>query len=107
MIVKAVEIRDRGTFIPAIAIRMLAANERQRWLLARCGFRGDGVTLMRIGDQRASADPYKWGEWGGRTMPVAHQWLETNFDDISDGAVIDVEFILGETEACKRSERDA
>ena len=38
MKIKAVEIRDKATFIPAIAIKMEPENEGQRYLLARCGF---------------------------------------------------------------------
>lgn len=94
MILKAIEIRDRFTFIPAVAIRMIAANERQRHMMACIGFHGQGVVLMRLHDQRAAADPH---EWGGRTMPTAHEWLIQHFDEVSDGQVIDVEYILGET----------
>jgi hypothetical protein len=41
MTTKAFEIRDRATFIPAIAVRLDPADERERYLIARCGF---GVT---------------------------------------------------------------
>jgi hypothetical protein len=37
MIVKAIEIRDRNTFIPAIAISTAPANEGQRYLLRGAG----------------------------------------------------------------------
>ena len=33
MIIKAIEIRDRNTFIPAVVIRMVPANEAQRYLM--------------------------------------------------------------------------
>lgn len=105
MIVKAIEIRDSGTFIPALAIKMEADNEAQRYLLARVGFYdAQGVVLMRINDQKATADPYEWGN-NPRTMIHAHQWVLENFDYIEDGDVIDVEFILGETKTPKVSER--
>ena len=42
MILKAIEIRDAATFIPAVAIKMEPANEEQRYLMARVGFH-DGV----------------------------------------------------------------
>ena len=35
---KIIEIRDDGTFIPALAIRLGSPNERERHLLARSGF---------------------------------------------------------------------
>jgi hypothetical protein len=59
MIVKAVEIRDIATFIPAIAIKMEPANEAQRYLMARVGFQagGGGVILMRLTDQEVPLNP--------------------------------------------------
>jgi hypothetical protein len=105
MIVKALEIRDRNTFIPAAAIKMDPANAEQRYLLARVGFRdGLSVTLMRLNDQKATADPYQWGA-SERTMPNAHVYIEKHFDELKDGDVVDVEFILGESRAPKVSER--
>jgi len=105
MIIKALEIRDRNTFIPAAAIKMTAANEPQRYLLARVGFReGTQITLMRLNDQEAHSDPYEW-RGDARTMPNAHVWIEQHFDELNDGAVVDVEFILGETSEPKQSER--
>ena len=38
-------------------------------------------------------------------MTAAHEWLLKNFDEVDDGAVLDVEFILGETKEPKVSER--
>lgn len=104
MIIKAIEIRDRNTFVPAIVIRMVPANEAQRYLMARVGFRGEGVILMMLGSQKANSDPYGWGPQE-RTMPVAHQWLEAHFDEVIEGQVVDVRFILGETAAPAPSER--
>jgi len=37
----------------------------------------------------------------GRTMCVACDYIGTHFDDLKEGAVIDVEFILGETKEPK------
>jgi hypothetical protein len=104
MKIKALEIRDRATFVPAVAIKMEAENEGQRYLMARCGFRGgDQIVVMKLNDQRGTADPY---EWGGRTMPTAHRYIGQHWDELEDGSVIDVEFILGETKAPKVSERE-
>jgi hypothetical protein len=104
MQIKAIEIRDRNTAIPAVAIRMTAENEQQRYLMARVGFRGDGVILMRLTDQEAHSDPYSW-RGDTRTMPSAHVWLEEHFDQVAEGDVVDVEFIRGETASPKTSER--
>jgi len=109
MILKAIEIRDAATFIPAVAIKMEPANEAQRYLMARVGFHdGDDVVLMVMNTQLATADPYEWTSlgMGPRTMPVVHQWLLQHFDEVTDGDVVDVEFILGETSAPKVSERE-
>jgi hypothetical protein len=103
---KALEIRDEGTFIPALAIDMQPENEGQRYLLRRCGYACDGepnIILTRLsGDGEATNDPY---EWGGRTWPVAHNWIIEHWHELADGDVVDVSFILGESERPKVSER--
>ena len=38
-------------------------------------------------------------------MTAAHQHIIENFDEIEHGGLVDVEFILGETEEPKTSER--
>lgn len=116
----ALEIRDRGTFIPALAVKMVPtigetdmdtdAYERERYLLRRAGFNFDNtsVILCRMEasgvDRNATYDPWAWGS-GARTMTVAHQYIEQNFDHLSSGDVIDVEYVLRETKEAKRSER--
>jgi hypothetical protein len=108
MIVKALEIRDRNTFIPVVAMSTDPANEGQRYLLRRAGYAPDGRTIILMSltqPTRAAYDPY---EWPGdvRTFRVAHIWIEQHFDELEDGAVVDVEHILGETAAPKVSERE-
>jgi hypothetical protein len=104
MIIKAVEIRDKATFVPAIAIQMAPATEGQRYLLRRAGYHdGKAVVLVKIVTCEANYDPYAWGN---RTMLTAHRWITEHFDEIGDsGDVVDVEFILGETAHPKRSEQ--
>lgn len=103
MIMKCLEVRDRATFIPVVAINTVPANEGQRYLLRRAGYSSGGtIILVNLNDCRASNDPH---EWGGRTMPAAHVYIEMHFQELVDGAVVDVEFILGETKEPKRSER--
>ena len=98
MIIKCVEIRDRLTCIPAIAIKMEAADLIEDRFLWRCGYPRDGssVVLMKLSDQDASSDPYgrRWG--GTRTMPAALNWIIDHFDDVKHGGVVDVRVILGE-----------
>ena len=96
MEIKCFEIRDEGTCIPAIGIKMASKNLIEQAFLQRCGYPIDGtaVVLMQLSDQKASSDPY---EWGGRTMPVAHNYIIENFTNLTNGQVIDVRVILKET----------
>jgi len=104
MKIKAVEIRDRMTFIPALAIDTEPANEGQRYLLSRCGFHGEGqIILVRLNNGQGHVDPYDWGD---RTMQTAHIFVQERWSEIKDGQVIDVEYILGEKTAPCQSERD-
>jgi hypothetical protein len=112
---KALEIRDRGTFIPALAIDMNpkipdadGGWQEQRYLLRRSGYSCDGspmIMLVPLEGQRGkcSYDPYDWT--GSRTMHVAHLYILRNWEELKDGDVIDVEFILKETPEKKVSER--
>lgn len=108
---KVLEVRDRGTFIASLAIRMLAANPTQEFYFRRCGYPADGssIMLMRLYDGKATNDPYEWPAitGDGRTMPNAHNWIIDHFNELSDGDVVDVQVILGETTEPKVSERMA
>lgn len=104
---KAIEIRDRMTFIPAMATLMEANDDASRYLLRRSGYRGEGtVILCNINNAKSQNDPYDWPD-NPRTMRQAHIWIEENWDEIGSGDVVDVEFILGETKTKKSSERYA
>lgn len=106
---KILEIRDSKTCIPALAIQMLADDEVQAYYVhEHCGYPRDGssVVLMKLrefDDGEAKNDSCAWV--GARTMPVAHNYVLDHFDELEDGDVVDVEFILGETEVKKTSER--
>jgi len=106
--VKVLEVRDRATFIPVLAVSMQPRNDGQRWLMRRVGYPCDGrpnVLLTRLsGYGQATNDPYAWAE-GVRTLPVAHNWIIDHWEELADGSVIDVEFILGERAERKVSER--
>jgi hypothetical protein len=108
---KALEIRDEATFIPALAVDMNPETHpgddgAQRYLLRRCGYPCDGspnILLTRLsGDGQATNDPYAWN---GRTWPNAHNWIIEHWDELKDGDVVDVSFILGESKKPKVSER--
>lgn len=101
---KFIEIRDKATFIPAVAIDCsLSGNSYDDYLLRRAGY-GDRrlILLTRIDGGKAHYDSHYWGD---RTWAVVHDYLEKHWDEIADAEVIDVEFILGESEKAKVSER--
>lgn len=112
---KAFEIRDIGTFIPVVGVLMVPSFETdayipEKYLLRRAGYGFDSplVLLCRMEasgtDRNATYDPYAWGD-GARTMIVAHDYIQKNWEDLTSGDVIDVQFILKETEQPKPSER--
>lgn len=111
MIAKTIEIRDDGTFISALAVKLEPSCEADRYLLARSGYgttperQSEYVLLMRLdgGFGAYNCDPHCWGGVA-RTMPVAHEWLLKHFDEIESGAVVDVEYILGVRSEPKTSE---
>lgn len=104
---KTFEIRDRATFIPVIAVKMVGLTEEDIYLLRRAGFgiRGSHpfVVLMRFHSDEAHYDPFAWPN--RRTLTTAHQYITENFDSLQSGDVIDVQYILGETNDPKASER--
>lgn len=110
MTFKTLEVRDEMTHIPVLAISMLAENPIQAYYIhERTGHPRDGhsIVLMRLADMRATNDPYEWPSITGdqRTLPNAHNWVIDHFEELRDGDVVDVSYILGETPTPKISER--
>jgi hypothetical protein len=109
--VKLIEVRDKGTFIPMMAVQLQPEKEADRFLLARAGFgrtssaQREYITLVRIngGTGLSTCDPHDWND-GTRTLMVAHNYIIENWEKIDSGDVVDVEFILGETKMPKESE---
>lgn len=102
---KLFEIRDRRTFIPVIATRMFSqGNESELYLLRRGGFSNEHPLIM-VTKVEGDACNYDCYSWDNRTMRAAHKFIEENFPALVSGDVIDVEFILGETNISKISER--
>jgi hypothetical protein len=104
---KALEIRDRATFLPALAVDMNPLTVGEHYLLRRVGYPCDGspnILLTRLsGEGQATNDPFVWGD---RTFQVAHEYILKNWDGLVNGDVVDVEFILGETTQPKLSEKE-
>ena len=103
---KVLEVRDIATHIDVLAIRMLAKNDIQNYYIhVRSGYPRNGscigmVTLNNCAP--GNVDPYAWGD---RTYATAHHYIYDHFDELIDGDVVDVEFILGEKPTKKVSER--
>ena len=102
---KALEIRDEHTFIATLAVDMNPANDKQRNLLRRCGYPCEGkpniIVTKLSGSGPATNDPYDWGD---RTWATAHHYIIEHWNELNDGDVVDVSFILGETKTPKVSE---
>jgi len=102
MEIKFIEVRDRATFIPALAIKISAMDG---YLSSRAGFSVPGnIVLIHLQSMKSACDPYDWGG-DTRTMPNAHAYIEEHWDTINNEDVIDVEHILGEKTIPKISER--
>lgn len=112
MVAKVIEIRDRGTLIPALAVQMGSPEEQEHWLLSTVGFgrtymeQSKYVVLCQINSAAGlcTSDPYDWPAQP-RTWREAHKYVTAHFNELTPGAVVDVEFILGETAAPKTSDR--
>src|SRR5690348_9121417 len=99
---KTFEIRDRGTFMPMIAVKLTSDDcEADRYLLRRSGLNHQDsyqILFFDLNKGYGYLDKYNWpGSPMVRTLFVAHEYIEKHFDELETGSVIDVEFILGET----------
>ena len=102
----AIEIRDNGTFILAVAV---ALSREDGALIRRAGYGERQILLARAdGGRKAEWDPFAWGD---RTWTVAHLWIAEHWSELlaasAEGAshhVVDVRYILGETSAPAPSE---
>lgn len=112
MTTKLFELRDRGTFLPVICIKLDPSKEEERYLLAMTGYglqpktQGEYILMGRLRDGNLKCCPEEQDGYPGvRTLWVAHQHIQKHFDELTTGDVIDVEFILGETTEAKKSQR--
>lgn len=103
---KVFEVRDRATHIGVIATKMVATDSRERYEVRRCGFSADHplVLIVEMSGYKASYGAYNWRTAGNNTMFTAHQYIEEHFDELEPGAVIDTEYIRGESHTAKESE---
>lgn len=98
---KLLEIRDAGTFIPIIAVEL---NGADHYLLRHAGYgRRRYISIASLNKGILTYNAYDHGST--RTMHEAHKYIIENWDDIKNGDVIDVEFILGMTTKKKMSQQ--
>jgi hypothetical protein len=101
---KIFEIRDSGTFVPTIAIGIkVTGNDISNYLLGRAGY-GKNRRLVLLHPTTTNKANYDSFAWDDRTFSTAHEFIESHWDELKTGDVIDVEFILGETTKKKISE---
>lgn len=105
---KTFEIRDCRTFIAVLATKLTPDGEADRYLLGRAGFtcgadgQGKHVLLTQLSFMVSNYDPFSWPN---RSIREAHEYIRLHYDTLEDGAVIDVEYLLGESAAPKAPER--
>ena len=102
---KVLELRDRATFIPLLAVALEAQIPSEVYLLRRAGYGPEGLLIgitSLEGGRRFHHLPYSWGD---RTFAVAHQYIEEHWSELKSGDVVDVEYILNETLEKKTSEQ--
>lgn len=93
---KFLEIRDQAARIPVLAMEVAPNSKAAAELLQRCGLApGKGVVVVNLKDQTAHGDFCAWEN--SPAMSIAHAYIDGRFDQLTDGDVVDVEFILGET----------
>lgn len=104
---KIFEVRDRGTLVPVMATMVSDNNgedEYENNLIARAGYGTYGMVIMTILESGESKnDPFKWDDCS-RTFKEAHCYIFKHFFELNSGDVIDVEYILGESNVKKESE---
>lgn len=107
---KIFEIRDRCTFFPVLCVRLVPANEGERYLASRVGYgrfpeqQKDFVLMSPLAaGEKMEYDPFAWGS-NPRTRLVAHEFITKNWETLTTGQVIDVEYILKEAPGPKVSE---
>lgn len=107
MEIKVLEVRDVATTMRVMAIRLadvtndIATTE----IIKIAGYApalSNMILVINLGEPRVEYSAYSWR--GSRTMRYAHEYIEENFNELKNGDVVDVEFILGETQEKKLPE---
>lgn len=109
---KLFEIRDRGTFLPVICVKMEAEIEEERYLLAITGYglqkktQAKYILMGKLQSPDLKFEPFEHAGYPVvRSLPIAHEYVRTHWDELKSGDMIDVEFISGETSEKKTPQR--
>ncbi|MCA1799907.1 MAG: hypothetical protein LC687_00310 [Actinobacteria bacterium] len=105
--VKMFEVRDAATFIPVMATKLNVVSDSQEdWLLHRGGFAKFEQYILYTSlvghNYKTFYDPF---DHTSRTHHYAHLYIHEHWGELGSGDVIDVEFIMKQTERPKTSER--
>ena len=98
IVTKIFSILDRSTFIPVMATSIKNADLEELNILGKAGYHDsslDLILLCALGTGRTEYDYHEWSNQG-RTLVIAHEYIEKNFDSLETGDAIDVREILGE-----------
>lgn len=100
---KYFEVKDRGTFIPVLAYKLIADNVDESYFLEMAAFYGKTYCIVtKLNNLESNYNAYNWSS---STMEIAHSYIEQNFKDLVSGDVIDVEYILGKRSTKKEKQR--
>lgn len=107
---KLFEIRDAGTCIEALAIKLQADvfNLKEKYAIHnKCGYQEQNplIMLMKIESGETAKTPNDW-DISTRTMQIAHSYIQKHFDELKNCDVVDVEYILGITKEKKKHESE-
>lgn len=100
---KMLEIRDSMTYIAVACVKLKSDNALERYHLHRAGF-GEDTDLLEVIKLDGGEAHYDAFDWGSARMREAHRYIEANFDKLNTGDVVDIQYILGETQTPKKSE---
>lgn len=103
MEIKIFEVRDKGTFIPMAAIRLCCDTSKEAYLLNAAGYgQSPERYVILIGLEPPLYASYSSFDtemkFGSRTRAVIHKHLEKFWESCVSGDVLDVRYILGETQ---------
>ena len=102
---KFLEIRDKGTTIPVLAIQMTPDDRNavfavDHMFMRHTGFdteperSGHDATIYIVWLEQKRYT-YNAQDWKDRTMTPAHIWIKENWVGLKSGQVVDVEWIKG------------